>query len=215
MLFTDRHEAGRRLAELLMPYQSDFTVVVGLPRGGVPVAYEVAKALAAPLDVLGVRKLGAPGNPEYGIGAIAEEDVRLANRNDLEELNISQSTLNDLIASETAELQSRLASIRAVHPPVDVAGRTVLLIDDGLATGITAVAAVRALRLRGANKVVLAVPVCAASMPETLRDEVDAVHCVASPERLGSVGGWYEDFSQTTDEEVLVLLAASRERDSL
>ena len=210
MLFTDRHDAGKRLAHVLMTYQADLPVVVGLPRGGVPVAYEVAKALGAPLDVLGVRKLGAPGNPEYGIGAIAEEGVRVASRHDLAELNISQSTLSDLITRETAELQSRLASIRAVHPPVDVAGRTVLLIDDGLATGITAVAAVRALRLRGANKIVLAIPVCAASMPETLRNEVDAVHCVASPGHLGSVGGWYEDFTQTTDEEVLALLGASR-----
>jgi predicted phosphoribosyltransferase len=211
MLFKDRHDAGRRLAQLLMSYQAEHPVVLGLPRGGVPVAYEVAKALTAPLDVLGVRKLGAPGNPEYGIGAIAEEDVRLANRNDLGELNISQSQLGDLITRETVKLQSRLASIRAVHPPVDVAGRTALLIDDGLATGITAVAAARAVRLRGAEKTVLAVPVCVASMADTLRDEVDTLHCVASPEYLGSVGGWYEDFSQTTDEEVLALLAASRE----
>ncbi|MBA2452526.1 MAG: phosphoribosyltransferase [Chloroflexia bacterium] len=210
MLFTDRHEAGKRLARVLMTYQADYPVVVGLPRGGVPVAYEVARALCAPLDVLGVRKLGAPGNPEYGIGAISEEGVRVANRNDLEELNISQSMLDDLINHETDKLQSRLASIRATHPLVDVSGRTVLLIDDGLATGITAAAAARALRLRGAAKTVLAVPVCAASMPEMLRDEVDTLHCVASPERLGSVGSWYEDFSQTTDEEVLVLLAASR-----
>lgn len=210
MLFADRRDAGRRLAEILTPYQADQPVVVGLPRGGVPVAFEVARALNAPLDVLAVRKLGAPGNPEYGIGAVAEEGVRLANRRDLEELNISQSQLNDLIARETATLQSRLASIRAAHPPVDLADRTVLLVDDGLATGITAVAAARALRLRGSRKVVLAVPVCAASMPETLSSEVDALHCVASPERLGSVGGWYEDFTQTTDEEVLALLAASR-----
>ncbi len=148
MFFTDRHDAGKRLAHVLMIYQADLPVVVGLPRGGVPVAYEVAQALGAPLDVMGVRKLGAPGNPEYGIGAVAEEGVRVASRHDLEELNISQSRLNDLIARETAELQSRLASIRAVHPPVDVAGRTVLLIDDGLATGITAVAAARAPRCR-------------------------------------------------------------------
>lgn len=210
MLFTNRREAGRRLAELLMGYQAGHPVVVGLPRGGVPVAFEVARALGAPLDVVGVRKLGAPGNPEYGIGAIAEEGIRLANRNDLEDLNISQSRLNDLIARETVELQSRLVSIRALHPPVDVAGQTVLLIDDGLATGITAVAAARALRLRHAEKIVLAVPVCAASMPETLRDEVDVLHCVVSPEHLGSVGGWYKDFSQTTDEEVLAVLAAGR-----
>lgn len=211
MLFTDRHDAGRQLAELVRIYQSELPVVVGLPRGGVPVAYEVARALRAPLDVMGVRKLGAPGNPEYGIGAIAEEDVQLANRNDLLELNVSQSALSRLISHESSALQSRLDAIRAAHPEVDVAGRTVLLVDDGLATGITALAAVRALRRRKAHKVVLGVPVCAATLPGALSKEADAVHCVTSPEHLGSVGGWYRDFTPTTDAEVLALLEASRD----
>ena len=193
-----------------MPYRDERPVVIGLPRGGVPVAFEVARALDAPLDVVVVRKLGAPGNPEYGIGAIAEGDVRLANRNDLEVLNISPEVLADIVARETEELEARLASIRAVYPQVDVKDRTVLIIDDGLATGITAVAAARAVRQRGARKVVLTAPVCASSMPEALKHEVDEVICVAMPDYLGSVGSWYEDFRQTTDEEVLALLEESR-----
>lgn len=210
MLFRDRREAGKRLSETLATYRADCPVVIGLPRGGVPVAFEVARALGAPLDVVVARKVGAPGNPEYGIGAIAEDGVHLAKRRDLEELNVSSTALDKLVARETAELEERLASIRAVHPMVDVAGRTVLLVDDGLATGITAVAAARTLRRRASKQVILAAPVCVAAMPELLKHEVDSVQCLAAPEYLGSVGGWYDDFSQTTDDEVLALLEASR-----
>lgn len=198
---------------MLSAYQSESPVVVGLPRGGLPVAYEVAKALNAPLDVLVVRKIGAPGNPEYGIGAIAEEDIQLVHRSDMIELNITPPVLDQLLKREVAELERRLTAIRAVHPPVDVTGRTVIVIDDGLATGITAIAAARALRKRGAGKVVLAAPVCAAPTTAILAREVDDVQCALTPAQLGSVGTWYDDFSQTTDAEVLALLEASRQRD--
>lgn len=210
MLFADRRDAGRRLAETLAAYRDANPVVVGLPRGGVPVAYEVASALDAPLDVLVVRKVGAPENPEYGIGAVAEGNIRLVNRVDVEGLHIPVDALERLIEHEVQELQQRLDIIRNVHPAVNLVGRTVLLVDDGLATGITAIAAARALRRRGAQRVILAAPVCAATVPDMLRREVDEVLCVRSPGYLGSVGGWYQDFSQTSDEEVLALLEASR-----
>jgi putative phosphoribosyl transferase len=210
MIFSNRREAGKRLADELEGFHDEDPVVIGLPRGGVPVAFEVARALHAPLDVMVVRKVGAPTNPEYGIGAIAEEDVRLINRDDVEALHLSAEMLGDLVDREYAELQRRLQTIRDTHPKVDIAGRTVLMIDDGLATGITAVAAARAVRKRGAEKVVLAAPVCAASMAEALKSEVDEVLCAESPGYLGAVGTWYEDFTQTSESEVLDLLEENR-----
>ncbi len=206
--FADRRAAGRELATHLGPFASEHPVVLGLARGGVPVAYEVALALGAPLDVLVVRKIGAPGNPEYGIGAVAEGDIRVLDQTAIRQLMISHEELEAAIARATAGIESRVERYRAGRP-LELAGRTVLVVDDGLATGGTARAGLRAVRARGSRRVVLAVPVGAAATVHALRDEADEVICVLQPEPLQAVGAWYEDFSQTRDDEVIKLLAGS------
>jgi putative phosphoribosyl transferase len=207
-VFADRRAAGRELATHLGPVASEHPVVLGLARGGVPVAYEVALALGAPLDVLVVRKIGAPGNPEYGIGAVAEGDIRVLDQSAIRQLMISHEELEAAIARATAGIEGRVARYRAGRP-LALAGRTVLVVDDGLATGGTARAGLRAVRARGSRRVVLAVPVGAAATVDALRDEADEVVCVLQPEPMQAVGAWYEDFSQTRDDEVIKLLAGS------
>ncbi|NIA24261.1 MAG: phosphoribosyltransferase [Gammaproteobacteria bacterium] len=212
MIFRDRNDAGRRLAEQLMNLAGPQTVVVGLPRGGVVVASEVSAALEAPLDVIVVRKLGAPGQPELGVGAIGEDGIEVLNRDLIGMLGITEAELDKVRTSERAELQRREARYRRGNPPLPVAGKTVLLIDDGLATGITAKAAARVLRARDAGRIVLAVPVGALETVHDVRGEVDEVVCLEIPRWFRAVGQWYEDFRQTTDAQVVECLDRAAER---
>jgi putative phosphoribosyl transferase len=209
--FRDRREAGRRLAENLSAYGKDPDVLVlALPRGGVPVAYEVARALNAPLDVFLVRKLGVPGHEELAMGAIATGGVRVLNQRVLREAQIPPSEVEAAATAEGRELARREREYRGDRPPPEIRGKTAILVDDGLATGASMHAAVQALRLQGPRRVVVAVPVAAHETCEAFRAEVDEVVCAVTPELFYAVGIWYEDFSQTTDEEVRELLAAAR-----
>ncbi len=207
LVFKDRRDAGRRLAEQLEQFRGERPVVVGIPRGGVPVAAEVARALGAPLDVAVVRKVGAPQNPEFAIGALAEGGVHVLSQQVVRDTGLSDAALRTLIEGVERELDERIERCRGARVPVEIAGRTVILVDDGLATGRSALAAVISLRKRGARRVILAVPVAAPASVEALRAEADEVVCVEMPADLWAVGLWYEDFSPTSDEEVATLLA--------
>ena len=212
--FKDRHDAGRRLAALLEQARREHPVVVGIPRGGVPVAAEVARALDAPLDVAVVRKIGAPQNPEYAIGALAEGGVHVLSEQAVHALRLTENEREALIARVEGELEQRLRHYRGDRAPIELTGRTVILVDDGLATGRSALAAVRSLRRRGAARVILAVPVAARQSAQSLSDEADEVVCVEMPSDLWAVGYWYEDFSPTTEVEVAALLAAGLPRET-
>jgi putative phosphoribosyl transferase len=209
MSFVDRRQAGRRLGARLRRGGYHLPVVLGLPRGGVPVAYEVAQALGAPLDVLVVRKLGCPGQPELGLGALGEGGVRLLNYELIREAGVSPRQLEAVIRAESVELDRRVARYRGRLPAVDLAERTVLLVDDGLATGFTARAATEVARARKASRVVLAVPAAPLETVAELAEVADEVVCLETPEDFTGVGGCYEDFSQTQDEEVRALLTAA------
>src|SRR3954471_994073 len=205
--FRDRAEAGRLLAERLRQYAGrDDVPVLALPRGGVPVAYEVARALGVPLDVFLVRKLGVPGHEELAFGAIATGGVRLLNPDVVRGLGIPPHIIDRVTAIERAELERREREYRGDRPPPDVRGKTVILIDDGLATGASMRAAVAALRQEKPARIVVAVPIAAPTTCEEFEDEVDEVVCARTPEPFYAVGLWYEDFSQTSDEEVRGLL---------
>ena len=207
MRFRNRSEAGRLLAGTLDRYKGrNDLLVLALPRGGVPVAYEVAKALNAPLDVFIVRKLGVPGHEELAMGAIASGGVRALNRSVIEQLNISQSAIDAAATREGEELQRRERLYRGGKPSPDIAGRTVILVDDGLATGATMKAAVVALRQQNPAKIVVAVPIAPAETCDELQRLADEVVCAVTPELFWAVGQWYEDFDQTTDAEVTELI---------
>jgi putative phosphoribosyl transferase len=208
--FEDRRDAGRRLAERLLPLAGDDPVVVGLPRGGVPVAEEVAKALGAPLEILSVRKLGSPHNPEYGIGAIAEDGTRVFDPEALAVLGIDNRTLESIVARETVELRRRVAAYRGDRTAIPLGRRTVIVVDDGVATGVTDTAALRAIRRRWPRRLVLAIPVCPPDSLARLRGEADDIVCLAAPARLRGVGQWYRDFSQVSDREVVAALGSTR-----
>lgn len=214
MIFRDRSDAGRRLAARLTGYRDGPQVIVlALPRGGVPVGFEVAHALRVPLDLFLVRKLGVPGQEELAMGAIATGGVRFVNEDVVRHLRISDEVIEMVAAAEERELLRRERAYRDERPAPDVCGRTVILVDDGLATGSTMRAAVRALRKLSPAKIVVAVPVAAQQTCDELKLEVDEVVCAETPEPLRGVGLWYEDFSQTTDEEVRSLMAhPARER---
>jgi|SRR5215213_1982245 len=208
--FDDRRDAGRRLAEKLSRFTDERPVVFALPRGGVPVGYEISRSLEAPLDVFVSRKLGAPGQPEFGIGAVAAGGVRVLNEDVVRRLGIPDDYVEQITARETAEVERRLRYFRGERPEPEVGGRTAILVDDGLATGVTARAAVEALRRRRPRHLVLAAPVCAAQTAELLRPEVDEMVCLESPSDLGAIGFWYRNFEQTSDEEVVELLERAR-----
>ena len=203
----DRTEAGRRLATELARYADRADVIVlALPRGGVPVGYEVARALRAPLDVFVVRKLGVPGHEELAMGAVASGGIRVLNDQVVRALGIPRDIIEDVTASELRELERREQLYRGERAAPDVRERVVILVDDGLATGATMQAAIAALRQRGPARIVVAVPTAAPETCTQLRDEVDDLICAMTPEPFHAVGFWYEDFSPTTDEEVQELL---------
>jgi putative phosphoribosyl transferase len=209
--YRNRTEAGKVLAAELSAYKDRADVIVlALPRGGVPVAFEVAAALAAPLDVFLVRKLGTPGQSELAMGAIASGGIRVLNSSVIEYLGIPDQVIDAVSAREQEELVRREREYRYDLPPIDVRGRTVILIDDGLATGSTMKAAIVALRQREPARIVVAVPVAPRSTCDELREEVDELVCPQSPDHFDGVGRWYDDFSQTTDGQVRELLDQSR-----
>jgi predicted phosphoribosyltransferase len=207
--FVDRREAGRRLAEPVGALALDDPIVVALPRGGVPVAAEVAGALGAPLEVLVVRKLGMPGQPELALGALAEGGAEVVDPH-LARLGRVDATALDLLRADArTEIERRVQTYRGGRPPPDVDGRIVVLIDDGLATGRTAEAAIAALRTAGASRVVLAVPVASPDTADALAGKADDVVTVIRPRDMRAVGLWYDDFTQTTDAEVVALLTTT------
>ncbi|MFJ4166601.1 phosphoribosyltransferase [Microbacterium sp. NPDC089698] len=212
--FADRADAGRRLAALLVADPPADAVVLGLPRGGVPVAAEVARALGAPLDVLVVRKVGVPWQPELAMGAVGEEGAAVRNPDVVRASGIDERTLRTAERRERAEVERRAGLFRGGRPPEPLAGRTALIVDDGIATGATVRAACAIARARGAARVVVAVPVAPPEALEALRagpdPEADEVVCLEAPEDFMAVGMQYVDFRQTPDEEVVRLLAAAR-----
>jgi putative phosphoribosyl transferase len=210
--FHDRREAGRLLAEKLSTYANRSDVMVlALPRGGVPVAYEVARTLNVPLDVFPVRKLGVPGHEELAMGAIAPGGVRVLNDDVVRALCIPDHLIDAVAANEQQELARRERLYRGDRPSPDVRGKTVILIDDGLATGATMLAAVKALRQQQAERIVVAVPIAAPETCDQVREKVDDIICAVTPEPFHAVGLWYENFSQTSDEEVRDLLNRANE----
>jgi len=213
--FRDRSEAGRLLAEKLSAYANRSDVLVlALPRGGVPVAYEVARALNVPLDIFLVRKLGVPGYGELAMGAIASGGVRVLNSDVIHHLAISDQAIERVARFEQQELRRRELAYRGDRAAPDVRDRIVILVDDGLATGSTMRAAVRALRLQRPASIVVAVPVAGESTCAAFRKEVDEIVCAKTPEPFRAVGLWYEDFSQTSDEEVRKLLKSTAQAQS-
>ncbi|MEV5158361.1 phosphoribosyltransferase family protein [Streptomyces sp. NPDC053728] len=206
MLFTDRTDAGRRLAAALRHLEPRDPVVLGLPRGGVPVAYEVARELGAPLDVIVVRKLGVPSHPELGFGAIGEDGVRVISEEIVRHAGVRANDVVSVERAEEAELLRRAHVYREGRPRLPLEGRAVVVVDDGVATGATARAACQVVRAQGASYVALAVPVASPDVAARLADDVDEVVCLSTPSLFSAVGEWYRDFSQTSDEEVISLL---------
>lgn len=207
--FRNRTEAGRLLAQRLKPTYANRSdvLVLGLPRGGVPVAFEVAKVLHTPLDICLVRKLGVPGHKELAMGAIATGDIMILNEEVVRSLSISQTAIEQVAASEQQELERRERAYRGDRPTPDLNQRTIILIDDGIATGSTFKAALTAIKQQQPKCIVAAVPVAPPDVCNQLKAEVDEVVCLSTPQRLSSISLWYEDFSPTTDEEVRYLLA--------
>jgi predicted phosphoribosyltransferase len=207
-VFRDRREAGRLLAAKLSTYAGKPDIVVlGLPRGGVPVAFEVARALAAPLDVFLVRKLGVPGHEELAMGAVASGGVLVLNDDVIARLGIAPEEIDAVAAKETAELARREQLYRSGRTSPEFSGRTVILVDDGLATGATMRAAITALRQSGPARIIVAVPTAAPDICEEFKKQADEIVCYMTPAPFLAVGRWYEDFGQTTDNEVCALLA--------
>jgi putative phosphoribosyl transferase len=205
MIFANRVDAGRRLAARLEEYRSPDTIVLAIPRGGVVVGYEVARALGAPLDVTIPRKIGAPGQPELAIGAIGDDVVVLDDRT-ISYLHVREEYISEEIERQKAEIERRWRLYRDDRPFPNVKGKTVLLVDDGMATGATTLAAARAVRAKDPGRLVLAVPVAPVESVARLRPEVDEIVVLETPEPFFSVGSWYSVFDQTSDEEVIDLL---------
>lgn len=210
MLFQNRVDAGRRLGEKLIAYQDRSAgLVLGLPRGGVPVAFEVARSLHLPLDIFLVRKLGVPSQPELAMGAIATGNVIIRNERVIASCDISEATFQAVADREAQELNRRERLYRGKRHALEVSGRIILLVDDGLATGSTMRAAVAALRHQNPARIIVAVPVAAPSVCAEFEKLADEVVCLHTPQRLTAVGQWYDDFSQTTDQQVLDLLESA------
>ncbi len=208
----DREEAGRMLAERLLAWREERPAVIALPRGGVPVAAVIARTLAAPLDILIVRKIGAPGNPEYGLGAIAEDGTIVMDEDRVREAGYSRSDLDPIVEEERLEIDRRSAVYRHGEPPLDLADRTVILVDDGVATGVTVRTAARAIRGRHPRRVVLAFGVAPRETVEALRPWADELVVLLAPSRFFAVGEWYQDFRPTEDWEVRRILEEFRPR---
>lgn len=209
MVFTDRADAGRQLAERLQDLRGEPIVVLGLPRGGVPVAAEVASALGAPLDVIVVRKLGVPFQPELGLGAVGEDGVRVLNRAVIWDAGVSEPDLAEVEARERAEVERRARRYRGDRARLPLPGRTAVVVDDGIATGSTAVAACRIARALGAASVVLAVPVAPQGWEARIGAEADQLVSVATPAFFQAISQFYDDFSQTSDDDVIACLVAA------
>jgi predicted phosphoribosyltransferase len=207
MVFEDRRQAGRELAARLARLSAERPIVLALPRGGVPVAVEVARVLGAPLELLTVRKLGAPRNPELAVGALAEDGTVVINPATARRVGLTEARLEKIVDREAAELRRRVERFRAHRAPVEVKDRTVILVDDGFATGLSDLAAVRCLRRRSPRWLVVAAPVGSREAIAELEEEADEVVSVLVPRELRGVGQWYEDFSPVSDEQVLGLLA--------
>lgn len=206
-MFTDRVEAGRLLAEHLIDYrQASETVVLALPRGGVPVAYEICQKLQLPLDVFLVRKLGVPGQEELAMGAIAEEDVTIFNEEIIRDLQIEKSFIDQVIKEQQAVISERAKRYRQKRKPLSIKNKTVILVDDGIATGATMKAAIMAIRKRHCANLIVAVPVAPPDTLAAMEPMVDKLICLQAPEPFYAIGSWYADFSQTSDEEVCELL---------
>ena len=212
MVFLDRLDAGQRLGERLSSLRGPDIVVLGPPRGGVPVAFEVARVLGAPLDVLVVRKLGVPFQPELAMGAIGEDGALVLNHGVMQQIQISRSKFVAIEQRERAELESQATRYRNGYPRISLVGRTAVVVDDGIATGSTARAACRVARAQHAARVVLAVPVAPPSSATELARHVDELVCLRTPDRFLAVGWWYRDFSPATDTEVIVLLKKAADR---
>ncbi len=209
--FSDRREAGARLARAVEGVASlSDLVVIGLPRGGVPVAYEIARRLEAPLDVLIVRKIGVPGHAELAMGAIASGGIRIVDRRIMAAIGASQADYDVVARAEQLELDRRERLFRDDRPVIDLTGKNVILVDDGLATGSTMLAAIDAVRSKRPRSVLVAVPIAPPETCDRLSGRADRTVCLVTPERMTAVGAWYEDFTQTTDDEVRALLLESR-----
>ncbi len=208
--FVDREDAGRRLAAQLSSYAAERPIVLALPRGGVPVGYEIARALHAPLDVWVVRKVGVPWHPELGAGAVAEGGYVHLNQDVLEHIGLSEAELAKIVQSKQREVQERVRLFRGDHPPPVLRDRTVIVVDDGIATGGTVHAAIRSIRAQGPKAIVLAVPVASPEVVEVLGREVDGLVCLRMPPDLYAIGVWYVNFSQVSDDQVARLLDRAR-----
>jgi putative phosphoribosyl transferase len=212
MQFENREQAGRWLGQALLDHVGQDTLVLGLPRGGVPVAFQVARTLDAPLDIWIVRKLGAPSQPELGLGALAEGPAIHLNRQLIADLGISDREVMQAVRREARELRARVARFRGARALPDLRGRTVILVDDGIATGGTTRAAIKGVRKLGAAQVIVAAPIASPSVIATLRPAVDGILCLSQPAEMFAIGAWYEDFRQVPDEEVNRLLGIARWR---
>lgn len=210
MIFENRQQAGKQLASKLLNFREENPIVLALPRGGVPIGYEIAKILQAPLDVLIVRKIGISGNKEFGLGAIAEGGVKILDEISNLSLGIDQDEINTTVELEEKELQRRIDIYRNGKQLPDLKGQTVILVDDGMATGMTARAAIEAVKKLNPKKIILAIPVCARDTVEALRSKLDGILCLATPFQFMAVGLWYRDFEQLSDKEVVKLLQESR-----
>lgn len=211
MLYKDRYDAGKQLAQELLQYKNENPVIIALPRGGVLLGYEAAKMLHAPLDIIVARKLGAPFHPEFGFGAIAPNGVKIINAESVEYLRLSKDEINEIIENETLEMNRRIQLYRKNSPPIDLHNKTVIVVDDGLATGVSTKAAVMSIKKMKPQKIILAVPVSPVNTANAFRQEVDEFICLNEFSDFFAVGAYYDNFEQITDEEVITLIQKAKE----